>query len=143
MVKRALGVLLSLALLVQPGLAADLSVTAATSPTAQALSPSAEGLLDLPGRPAPIPKVPNRPVEDFFAVTLLSLPFTALWALVGALVVGGIAQNHFPPEFDTPLLTAAGMAAAGTSVAIGLVSVQWSAGPAPSPTPALTPVPQP
>ena len=99
-------------------------------------------MLELPGRPAPIPKIPNNGVEDFFAVTLISLPFTAFWALIGALIVGGISQNHFPPEFTTPLLASAGATAAGTSVAIGLVSVQWG-GHAPKPSPTPTPISQP
>ena len=110
------------------------------SPTAKALSSTAKDpMAPLPGPPSPIVRVPNNPVEDFFAVTLISLPFSAFWALVGALVIGGAAQGHYPPEFTTQLLTTAGGIAAGTSVAIGLVSVQW--GSSPKPTPSPTPQP--
>jgi hypothetical protein len=71
---------------------------------------------------------------------LISLPFTAIWGLLGALAVGGIAQHRFPPEFDTPLLAGAGAAALGASVITGLVSVKWGGSRAtPSPTPGLTP----
>lgn len=157
MVKRALGVLLSLALLAQPwassasaqALGAPTSSTTALNAAAVPVSPppavllplsrTAEGLQRLPGRPAPIPKVPNNGVEDFFAVTLISLPFMAFWGLIGALIVGSAGQGHFPPDFDTPLLQGAGMVAAGASVATGLVSVQWGS----FPKPTFTPTPQP
>jgi hypothetical protein len=72
--------------------------------------------------------------EDFTAVTLISLPFTALWALVGAVTVAAISQHAFPPSMDTPQLAGAAMVAAGASVSIGLLSVQWG-GPKATPTP--------
>ena len=70
----------------------------------------------------------NHPVEDFFTVTIVSLPFTALWVLIGASVVGGISQNRYPPEFNEDMLIGAGAVAVGASVGIGLVSVAWGKG---------------
>lgn len=77
----------------------------------------------------------NHPVEDFFTVSLTSLPFTALWSLVGATVVGGISQNKFPPEFNDNMLIGAGAVALGASFSIGLVSVFWGKGKAPAASP--------
>lgn len=95
---------------------------------AEAVSPSAktlEALPQLPARP-PIPaRTPNVAWEDMSAVTIVSLPFTAFWALLGALTIGGIQQGRFPPEMDSPLLTGAAVVAAGASLSIGLVSVSW------------------
>ena len=163
MVKRALCSALAVAILAQaclssvvladavssPGNGIDPGSPAATglSPSAKSLSSTASALsgtakadpmAPLPGPPSPIVRVPNNPVEDFFAVTLISLPFSAFWALVGTLIIGGAAQGHYPPDFNTQLLTTAGSIAAGTSLAIGLVSVQW--GPSPHPTPSPTPL---
>jgi hypothetical protein len=70
----------------------------------------------------------NHPVEDFFTVTLVSLPFTALWALIGASVVGGISQGKYPPEFNSDMLIGAGAVAVGASLGIGIVSVAWGKG---------------
>jgi hypothetical protein len=95
---------------------------------AEALSPSAktlEALPQLPARPTIPDRKPNVAWEDMSAVTLVSLPFTAFWALLGALAVGGFQQGRFPPELDTPLLTGAAAVAAGASLSIGLVSVSW------------------
>jgi hypothetical protein len=124
--------------------------------TAEALSATAKGLLPLPERPDHIHLAVNNPVEDFFALTLLSLPFTAIWGLLGAVLVGSIAQAHFPPTVGTPLLAGAGVVAAGASVSIALVSIQWggSSGPRAStataqgpavsiPAPSATPIPTP
>ncbi len=125
MVRRFVCLGLAMALWAQPCLASPVGAEASVTTTPEALAP-------LPGAPAPIPKVPNRPMEDFVAVTLISLPFTAFWGLIGALAIGGIAQNRFPPEFDTPLLTGAATFAAGSALTVGLVSVQWGGGkPAP------------
>jgi hypothetical protein len=154
MVRRWLCLALSLALpapLLAEGILADVSLTAQPlSGTAQPLSPAASAeLQDLAARPPEIPRIPNRPVDDFFAVTLISMPFTAFWALIGALAAGGISQKRFPPEFDTPLLAGAGIAAASASVAIGLVSVSWKnvkmpgQSGTPAPTPVAVPSPQP
>jgi hypothetical protein len=155
-----------LALLVQPGVSAGawastvtaavslpLSTTpaalvsaAATTGTPAALTPNADVMAPLPGRPPAIVHTVNDPVEDFFAVTLISMPFTAFWALLGALAIGGTVQKRFPPEFDTPLLISAGSVAAGASVLTGLISVHWGGSrpsPVPSPTPSSTQTPTP
>jgi hypothetical protein len=129
-----------------PTAAPPLSQTAGSTATAQALalSGTAKGLQPLPERPKPIAKMANDPVEDFFAITLLSVPFTALWSLAGALIVGSISQGHFPPVIGTPLLTGAALTAAGASVTIGLVSIQWGSGSsakAGSPTAQAVPLP--
>lgn len=136
---------LALLLSAQAGLsAAALTVTAeALTPSAKTLSPTANVMGPLPARPLPIQRIANRPVDDFFAVTLISLPFTAFWALVGALAVGGIAQQRFPPEFDNNLLAGAGAFAGGASLLTGLVSVSWSSSPKATPGPTPTPIPTP
>jgi len=98
----------------------------ALSATAAApLSATAEGLPALPARPAPLQREPNVRWETFAATTIVSLPFTAFWALIGALIVGGVAQKRFPPEFDQPLLTGAAVAAGAASLSVGLISVNW------------------
>jgi hypothetical protein len=98
-------------------LAADLSPTAAAQEDAE--------LAALPARPAPLQREPNVAWEDFTASTLVSMPFTAFWALLGALLVGGVAQQRFPPEFDQNLLAGAAAAAGAASLTVGLVSVKW------------------
>ena len=142
MVKPALALSLSLAL--SAG-AQGLSPTAsALSPTANGLSPSARALsgtalslsppADVLADMAPRPKPPEHPAnarwEDFTAVTLLSAPFTAIWAVIGAAVVAKISQSrennpNFFPTMGTPELAGAAMVAAAASVSIGLISVQW------------------
>jgi hypothetical protein len=112
------------------------ALTVTTVP--QALSSNAKIMLALPERPAPIPYVANQPGEDLVAITLISLPFTALWSLLGAAIVGGISQHQFPPNFDTPMLEGAAAVALGSSLAISLVSVQWGGS---HPKPAATPAP--
>jgi hypothetical protein len=72
-------------------------------------------------------------VEDFFTVSVVSLPFTVFWAFIGATAVAGISQQKFPPEFNEPMLVGAGACALGASVAIGLVSVSWGKGKAKAP----------
>jgi hypothetical protein len=121
----------------------------ALSGTALALSPPADVLADMAPRPVPPEHPANARWEDFTAVTLLSAPFTAIWAVIGAAVVAKISQSrennpNFFPTMGTPELAGAAMVAAAASVSIGLVSVQWggsarsvsgTAAPAPSPTP--------
>jgi hypothetical protein len=86
---------------------------------------AAEALPPLPST-APQPSVEkNEPLEDFFTVTIVSLPFTAFWCTLGALAIAGAQQGHFPPEVDQGLMVGAGSAALGLSVGIGLVSVTW------------------
>lgn len=68
---------------------------------------------------------PNHPVEDFFTVSLVSIPFTGLWALLGASVVAGISQSKYPPEFSDDMFLGAAGVALGASVGIGLLSVSW------------------
>jgi hypothetical protein len=135
MVKPALALLLSLAL---PAGAQSLSPTAAAlSPTAHGLSgtalptsPAADVLADMAPRPVPPEHPASARWEDFTAVTLLSAPFTAFWAVIGAAVVAKISQSrennpNFFPSMGTPELTGAAMVAAAASVSIGLISVQW------------------
>lgn len=87
--------------------------------------PAAEPLPPLPNV-APQPSVEkNAPLEDFFTVSIVSLPFTAFWCTLGALAIAGAQQGHFPPEVDQSLLIGAGSAALGLSVSIGLISVTW------------------
>ena len=141
---------LVLALIAAPAFA-DLSPTAdAVAPlagpqagpgTAQAgLNPAAQPAL----APAPVPlsttaelgnfhPEPNHPVEDFFTVSIISLPFTAIWSFVGATAVAAVAQQKFPPEYTDQLFITAGAAAAGLSFGIGLVSVSWGPGKAKAP----------
>lgn len=128
-----------------------LSLTAASAlaaaPAVQplALSPTAAASAELPAlppRPAPLKREPNVGWESFAASTLVSMPFTAFWALLGALLVGGVAQQRFPPEFDQALLTGAAAAAGAASVSIGLISVQWGGGSSPAAA-TLTPTAQP
>ena len=112
------------------GTASALSGTAsALSGTASALSPSADVLLPLPPRPPPPAKTHNSALESFVGVTLLSAPFTAFWAVLGALAVESVAQHQFPPDFGQDrakaTLSAAGAVAGGSSVMIGLVSIHW------------------
>lgn len=105
-----------------PGAATALSRGA----QADAVSASAQGALEaLPGRPSPPPLEPNVPWQDISAVTLVSLPFTAFWSVLGALAVAGISQGHFPPEIGTPMLAGAAIVAGSASLGIGLISVQW------------------
>jgi hypothetical protein len=110
-----------------PTVAASVSSTSAmsVSPAAVALSKTAD--LPLITETAPAFE-PNHPVEDFFVVSIISLPFTALWTLVGATVVASVSQKVFPPNFDEGTLISAGAIAAGASVSIGLVSATWGTG---------------
>jgi|GEM_PF-3158771 hypothetical protein len=161
MVKPALPLLLSLALSagaqgLSPTASAPAPAAAPASPTAQGLSPTARSLspaADVLADMAPRPKPPEHPAsarwEDFTAVTLLSAPFTAIWAVLGAAVVAKISQSrennpNFFPTMGTPELSGAAMVAAAASVSIGLISVQWGGSPrAVSGTPAqdISPVP--
>ena len=135
---------LILALAAQPCLALTATATALSATSASVpASPAVYTLQALPERPAPIRHVPNQAGEDLVAITLISLPFTALWSLLGAAIVGGISQNRFPPNFDTPMLTGAAGVALGTSLAIGLVSVQWGGSHPPQPGSEPSPVPLP
>lgn len=92
---------------------------------AAAVSPTVQALAELPPRPQAPVLQPNRAWEDAAAVTLVSLPFTAFWALLGALAVGGASQGRFPPELSTDMLAGAAMVAGGSSLAIGLFSISW------------------
>jgi hypothetical protein len=119
-------------------------LSAATpGPVSSTAAAAGGALAPLPGSPAVPQPLPSAGWEDFTAVTLVSMPFTAFWAVLGALIVGGVSQGHFPPEVDTPMLAGAAAVAGGASLGIGLVSLHW--GPrraaAPDPAPAVTPVP--
>ena len=113
MVKRAV---LAAALMLAPGARSDVGAAIARPTTSTATVDAGPGFQK------------NHPVEDFFTVTIVSLPFTALWVLIGASVVGGISQNKYPPEFNEDMLIGAGAVAVGASVSIGLVSVAWGKG---------------
>jgi hypothetical protein len=71
---------------------------------------------------------PNDPTEDFFVVSIISLPFTALWTLVGATIVASISQRTFPPSFSEGTLISSGAIAFGSSIGIGLLSATWGKG---------------
>ncbi|MES2201516.1 MAG: hypothetical protein V4498_04625 [candidate division FCPU426 bacterium] len=77
---------------------------------------------------SPYKPQPNRPVEDFFVVSIVSLPFTALWSLIGAAAVLSVSQGQFPPELTDASLIGAGATAVGLSLGVGLISVQWGGG---------------
>ena len=116
MVRAALAILLLL-----PAFSpADISPTASTdvSPTAKVEAAPLQAFQ----------AEPNHPVEDFFTVSLISLPFTALWSFIGATAVASVTQQKFPPEYTDTLFIGAGAAAAGLSLGIGLVSISWGPG---------------
>lgn len=94
---------------------------------AQALSPSVQAadLAPLPPRPTLPPVAPSLAWEDAAAATLVSLPFTAFWSLLGALAAGGVSQGRFPPELNTEMLAGAALVAGGTSLGIGLINIRW------------------
>lgn len=119
MVRARLRLLCAAALLLAPAMQA--------AEAAQVLSPSAQStrLAPLPERPALPPVAPSLAWEDAAAATLVSLPFTAFWSLLGALAVGGISQGRFPPELNGDMLAGAAMVAGGTSLGIGLINIRW------------------
>jgi hypothetical protein len=131
MVGKPLALALSL-LASAPLTAGELGLSATA--TAQSVSQSSGALPPLPAAPEKPAYQPNVPWEDFTAVTLISLPFTALWSVLGAVAAASISQKQFPPSMGTPQLAGAAMVAASASVSIGLVSIQWG-GPKPTPTP--------
>jgi hypothetical protein len=113
---------------------ADAKLAAGTGLTPTASAPAtatAQVFSDAPISTSPAFEQ-NHPVEDFFTVTIISMPFTAFWSAIGAAIVAGIAQKKFPPNFDTPTLIGAGCVAAGASVTIGIVSAYWGQGKTPS-----------
>lgn len=71
---------------------------------------------------------PNGKLEDFFVVSLITLPFAALWSFIGATAVASVSQQKFPPEFTDPMLIGAGAVALGASVGVGLISVSFGRG---------------
>jgi hypothetical protein len=106
----------------------------ALSGTALSLSPPADVLAAMAPRPSPPPHTANARWEDFTAVTLLSAPFTAIWSVLGAVLVATVSQSRGQgklvfPNMGTPELTGAALVAATASVSIGLISVQWGATP--------------
>ena len=117
-------------------LAAYLCLSASVAPSALApapVSPSAStdlsttAKLEAKALQAFEPE-PNHPIEDFFTVSLISLPFTALWSFIGATAVASVTQQKFPPEYTDNLFIGAASAAAGLSLGIGLVSISWGPG---------------
>lgn len=106
---------------------------AETTTNLTALSPSAAVTATALTETALVPLEPykpetNKPIEDFFVVTIISLPFTALWSIVGAAVIGGIAQKQFPPNFSNDALLSTAAIAVGSSLTVGLLSVSWGKG---------------
>ena len=129
MVRTAIALLLSLSVGAQ-GAAALSPTAAALSGTAQALSPPADVLAALPPSPLPPAHPANAAWENFTAVTLLSAPLTAFWAVLGAVLVATVSQTRQHgrlvfPEMGTPELTGAALVAGSASVGIGLLSLQW------------------
>jgi hypothetical protein len=106
----------------------------ALSATAQALCPSASALEGA----RRLEK--NRPVEDFAVTTLVSLPFTAFWAFIGATAVLSVSQGKFLPDYSDEAVIGAGATALGASLAIGVVSVSWGKGKAPAAPPVQAPL---
>ena len=111
-----------LALLLALALAPLKLAGAGVSDTAEAFLENDEPFLGVGEIPA---LEANRPLEDFFVVTIISLPFTALYGLMGATAYDSIQQSKFPPRFETQTLTRAGIAALAASVLIGTFSVSW------------------
>jgi hypothetical protein len=110
--------------------------------SAQALHAAEAGALSPTAQAASSPQFEkNRPVEDFFTVSLISTPFTALWSFVGASVVAGISQGKFPPEYNDQMLIGAGGVALGAALSIGFVSAYWGKGVKPSSKNISTPTP--
>jgi hypothetical protein len=109
-----------------PGIpdAAPVSSATATTPTASSAAPLEPRLAGL----EPYKPEANKPVEDFFVVSIVSLPFTALWSVVGAAAVASIAQKQFPPTFSNEAIISTAAIAVGSSLAIGLLSVSWGKG---------------
>ena len=70
----------------------------------------------------------NHPVEDFAVVSIISLPFAALYSFLGAAIYESINQNQFPPVMETSTLAAAGGVALGSSLLIATFSTQWGSG---------------
>jgi hypothetical protein len=132
--------------------ASALSGSTASSLTATALAPSA---LPTPlATPTMLPigdTTPrfekNQPVEDFFVVSITSLPFTGLWAILGTTLVTciysyfknpevvsptfGQPERVFAPNYGFDNLLTTGEIAFGASVGNGLLSVYWGQGAAP------------
>ncbi len=86
---------------------------------AQAISPTA--LVPL----TPFMPEADSGFEDFAVTSIISLPFTALWSLLGCMVVTSLWQQKFPPELGDPELIGAATTALGASISIGLISVNW------------------
>ena len=118
----ALAGLVSWALLALPLHAADLS------PTADSVGDTRVSFLDdamFQERPPAPTGDPNHPLEDFFVVGIISLPFTALYSFLGATIADAVNQNRFPPELKTESLITAGGVALGSSLLIATFSVEW------------------
>jgi hypothetical protein len=97
------------------------AAVSATAGNAAPLEPRLAGL-------EPYKPEANKPVEDFFVVSIVSLPFTALWSVVGAAAVASISQKQFPPVFSNEAILSTAAIAVGSSLAIGLLSVSWGKG---------------
>ncbi len=122
--------------------AADVSGTGtarSVSGAAQALSSTARD--KAPVRP-PLPKLTrNDPGEDFMVVSIISMPFTALYAGLAVALVDTIRQRQFPPQFDQPSVDAVAGAAVLGSFTIAAISVKWSSS-SPKKAPAKNRAPQ-
>jgi hypothetical protein len=92
---------------------------------------SVQDLPLLPARPSRKIAQKNVAWEDFTVVTLISLPFTALWCGLAAVAVSLCSGNRLPLSSTSPLVEGAGCLAGAASVTIGLVSVSWGGSAAP------------
>jgi hypothetical protein len=119
--------------------ALPLSFTPAVMPKSETISAAAATTATSGVSPASPTFEKNNPVEDFCVVSIVSLPFTALWSILGAGIVASISQQKFPPELSNDTLFSTGAIALGASVGIGLVSVSWGRGKANSAPAAIRP----
>ena len=123
--------ILMAALLLPPGSSSADATASPLSPTATAVAETATAQAPSEPRFAGLePYLPqaNKPVEDFFVVSIISLPFTALWTVVGAAAVASISQKQFPPAFSNDAILSTAAIAIGASLTIGLLSVSWGKG---------------
>ena len=95
-----------------------------TASTPQALTFTAELGLP-PAKPDLGQTASNSRVEDFSIITLISLPFTALYSIAAVAAYQGILQKKFPPDIDQNTWSGTAIAAGAGALSIAAVSIQW------------------